>query len=228
MSASAHHANLLRYVYIEDMQMYYLRNSGIFTYKGMPKELLSLLEDYHRSNLYLLGLRRLLWQLIRGKDFKILTKDGWSSFQYLCRKIDDSSTTRSEYRLKATRTICNTKIKPKLPISSPFGEFFKTKVTLANQYSKYLGGDSIMQLSKRVGNDSSILIHSATSILSGESANTDNSGGYKIEFNQVEIIEKMLKGNDFIVGPFGHSFQAFLTELTSTRGSIYYKFRLKA
>lgn len=226
MNRIANANNHLHYVYIEDETMYHLRYGEIFAYKDMPKEILSLLEDYCRSNLYLLGLRRLLWKLVRGNDFKILTKDGWLSFQGLCKIVDDDNITKNQYRLKGTRINPNTKMKPYPPVSSPFDEFLNNRILPKNQYIKYLGRDTIKQISKRVGNDPHILIHAKTSILTGKHESIGNNYPYNIEFNQEKIIDKMLKGEDFIIAPFGHSCQAFLTELTSLRERVYFDFRL--
>jgi hypothetical protein len=215
------------YLYIEDEAMYLLRQSGNWQYKGMPPEVIDPIMKIFQNQIYTTGQRRILWKMIRGHDFKVLCHQGWTSYQFACRQILTASISRSEgstFRLlptaksKSEHKTCNP------PLVSPFS--LDEEPQFPGKYAKYIGESYLSDVTYRVGRceGGTLFIHSPSTHLPVEPEN--RLEGYNIRYNLNAIIERLFKGKDFILYPYGYSLQDFLSRLVSNRGVIYSDFRL--
>lgn len=218
------------YLYIEDEAMYQLRQSGEWQYKRMPAEVIDPMMRIFQSQIYTTGQRRILWKMIRGHDFKVLGPKGWSSYQFVCREILSTSMSRSggsSFRLLPNEMSISENKSCDPPVVSPFS--LNKERQLPGKYAKYIGDTYLSDLTYRVGRceGGTLLIHSPSTHMLCEPENQYENATFNIRHNLNSIIERMFKGKDFILYPYGYSLQDFLTRLVSRKGMMYYDFRLK-
>lgn len=217
------------YLYIEDELMYHFRQSGNWKYKGMPPEIIDPLMRIHQNQVYTIGQRRILWKMIRGHDFKVITSQGWCSYQYVCGEILRESVSRTgslPFRLLPTVMNETEERSCDPPLISPFS--YDKQCHVPDIYARYIGSSLISDMKKRVGRcaGGTLLIHSPSPQLPAEYMSRDRDPVYDIRYNLKTIIKKLFKGEDFILYPYGYSLQDFLSRLTSRRDIIYTNFRL--
>jgi hypothetical protein len=218
------------YLYIEDEAMYHLRQSGEWQDKGMPAEVIDPMMRIFQSQIYTTGQRRILWKMIRGHDFKVLGPKGFSSYQFVCREMLRSSVCRtggSLFRLLPNAMSISENKSCDPPVVSPFS--LNKERQLPGKYAKYIGETYLSDLTYRVGRceGGTLLIHSPSTHLLCETENQHESAAFNIRHNLNPIIERMFKGRDFILYPYGYSLQDFLTRLVSRKGIMYSDFRLE-
>jgi hypothetical protein len=217
------------YLYIEDEAMYRLRQSSDWQYKGMPPEVIDPIMRIFQNQIYTTGQRRILLKMIRYPAFKVLNRAGFSSFQYVCNELQRSKRSASggsKFRLLPTAiSMCeNQSCNP--PLVSPFS--FDEELQLPGKYARYIGESYLSDLTYRVGRceGGTLFIHSPSTHLPVEPEDRFETEGYSIRYNLNAIIERLFKGKDFILYPYGYSLQDFLSRLVSRRGVIYSDFRL--
>jgi hypothetical protein len=215
------------YLYIEDMAMYNLRQSNSWQYKGMPPEVIDPIMKIFQNQIYTTGQRRILWKMIRGHDFKVLCHQGWSSYQLACRKILSASisgSVGSTFRLLPTAKSISENKTCSPPLVSPFS--FDQEPQSPGKYAKYISESYLSDVTYRVGRceGGTLFIHSPSTHLPVEPEHRFE--GYNIRYNLNAIIERLFKGKDFILYPYGYSLQDFLNRLVSNKGVIYSDFRL--
>ena len=221
---------LYPYLVIEDDAMMSLRTKTNWAYKGMPEEVLLPLIDALRNEIYFLGLRRILFKLNRGKDFKLIAS--WESgvagsFQYLCRSIDrkENYKSLSSYALVAT---CKDSDGKRTAIDILSTPFFRQK-RMTGKYAMYIAKDTLQDYKNRVGrcDGGTLFINSPqyTKIEFSNLEDSDDMGRLAAE-NQIQVLKSLMKGNDFILSPYGHSLQMLMQDLTTRQESILSEFKL--
>ena len=207
------------YLVIEDYAMMSLRTKIDWGLKGMLEEVLSPLVDYLRNEIYFLGLRRILFQLNRGKDFKLIAS--WQGgvirgFQHFCRSLERwvIDKTRSSYALVATCKDSRSNSIDRDILALPFHNNQRE----IGKYAIYIARDTLLYYKNRVGRcEGGTLFISSPRYSRTDCTTVECCDDMEIlsEKSQTEVVMALMKGHDFILSPYGHSLQMLMQYLTS-------------
>jgi hypothetical protein len=228
----------LPYLVVEDEWMMRLRRKRDWALKSMPEEVLLPLLNVYRDHVYFIGLKRILIKILAGSDFKL--RSNWHSgstrsFFSTCMQNDTSREVgySSRYQFKSNSWVNygDRRQVRTLLLGTPFANGRVRR----GKYIEYIAGDAFREFGRRAGRcEGGVLLmnrHDLTneySIHMGRDICTETNVCYRdpCDISLNSIIKDLLRGQDFILPPYGYSLQSLLGALTYKRHMFPKRFRL--